>query len=166
MEYNGQFFAMICFSSDKSRRVYESHKNRFSQMTVEITQKPIDVNELIERTRDENAGALVTFQGTVRKMTGDLEVESLTYDAYGEMAVKKIVEIVVDAKKKFNVIGINIIHRIGKVDLTQDSVAICCSAPHRKEAFLACEYVIDEIKVRVPIWKKDNTPEGKSRWRD
>ncbi len=135
-------------------------------MTVAITRSPLEINELIEQTRNENAGALVTFQGTVRKMTGDLEVESLTYDAYVEMAVKKMEEIVAAAKETFDIIDINIIHRIGNVKLTEDSVAICCSSPHRKEAFRACEFVIDQIKANVPIWKKDVTPEGKSRWRD
>lgn len=135
-------------------------------MTVEITQAPIDVHALIEKTRNDNAGAIVTFQGTVRRMTGDLEVESLTYDAYVEMASKKIEEIIASAKEKFDIIDINVVHRTGNVKLKEDSVVICCSSPHRKEAFRACEFAIDEIKVKTPIWKKDVTPEGKSRWRD
>ncbi len=135
-------------------------------MSIEITESPIDVYSLIERTRNNNAGALVTFQGTVRRMTGDLEVESLTYESYREMAIKTINEILQEALHKYDVIEINVVHRLGNVKLKEDSVAICCSAPHRKEAFRACEFVIDEIKTRVPIWKKDVTPEGSEKWRD
>lgn len=148
------------------QRVYEVRQNRTPTMIVEITQSPIDVNNLVERTRNENAGALVTFQGTVRKMTDELEVESLTYDAYTEMAVKKIEEIARFAIEKYNVLDINVIHRTGNVKITEDSVVICCSSPHRKEAFQACEYVINQIKTNVPIWKKDVKPDGTSNWRD
>lgn len=135
-------------------------------MSVEITDSPIDISLLIERTRNMEAGALVTFQGTVRRMTGDLEVESLTYEGYREMAIKIIEEIVSSAMKEFDVIEINVVHRLGNVKLQEDSVAICCSAPHRKDAFRACEFVIDQLKTKAPIWKKDITPDGGSAWRD
>lgn len=135
-------------------------------MSVEITDSPVDISALIEKTRNGEAGALVTFQGTVRRMTGDLEVESLTYEGYREMAIRKIDEIVASALKRFDVLEINVVHRLGNVKLKEDSVAICCSSKHRKDAFKACEFVIDEIKTIAPIWKKDITPDGASKWRD
>lgn len=135
-------------------------------MTVEVTDSPIDIARLIEKTRNADAGALVTFQGTVRKFSGNVEVVSLDYESYKEMAIKQMNDIVGTAVKRFGVLEINVVHRIGNVKLTEDSVAICCSSPHRKEAFEACRFVIDEIKEKVPIWKKDITPQGVPKWRD
>lgn len=135
-------------------------------MTVELTDSAIDISALIEKTRNDQAGAIVTFQGTVRRYSGELEVESLTYESYREMALKTIYDIVKEATEKYHVLEINVIHRLGNVKLTEDSVAICVATPHRKQAFRACEYIIDEIKTRVPIWKKDITPGGEQKWRD
>lgn len=135
-------------------------------MFVTITESPIDINNLIEKTRNEDAGAIVTFQGTVRRFTGELEVESLIYESYKEMAEKTMIKICQDALEKYNVIDINVVHRIGKIELEEDSVAICVASAHRKDAFLACEYVIDTIKEKVPIWKKDVTPKGEQQWHD
>ncbi len=135
-------------------------------MFISITESPIDAKELIERTRNENAGAIVTFQGTVRRFTGELEVESLVYDSYREMAEKTIREICEEALEKFKVLDINVIHRVGKVDLTEDSIVICVASAHRKDAFHACEFVIDTIKEKAPIWKMDITSQGKKQWRD
>jgi molybdopterin synthase catalytic subunit len=135
-------------------------------MFVTITESPIDINNLIEKTRNEDAGAIVTFQGTVRRFTGELEVESLIYESYNEMAEKTMIKICQDALEKYNVIDINVVHRIGKIELKEDSVAICVASAHRKDAFLACEYVIDTIKEKVPIWKKDVTPKGEQQWHD
>ncbi len=135
-------------------------------MFVTITESPIDINNLIEKTRNEDAGAIVSFQGTVRRFTGELEVESLIYESYNEMAEKTMIKICQDALEKYNVIDINVVHRIGKIELKEDSVAICVASAHRKDAFLACEYVIDTIKEKVPIWKKDVTPKGEQQWHD
>lgn len=135
-------------------------------MYVTISDAPINIDELIQKTRNPDAGAIVTFQGTVRRFTGDLEVESLIYESYREMAERTIMSICRDAVEKFGVTDINVVHRIGKVLLTEDSVAICVSSPHRKDAFLACEYVIDTIKEKAPVWKMDVTPNGKKHWRD
>lgn len=135
-------------------------------MTVQLTDSEIELDMLINKTRNESAGAIVTFQGTVRKKSGEIEVESLTYESYRDMALKTIEQIVKEAIESYGVLDINVVHRLGNVKLTEDSVAICVASAHRKEAFKACEYVIDEIKTRVPIWKKDITPEGKELWRD
>lgn len=135
-------------------------------MNVTITETPIDINHLIEETRNENAGAVVTFQGTVRKYSEDLEVEALIYQSYREMAEKTIREICQEAIDEYKVLDINVIHRIGRIELKEDSVAICVASAHRKDAFLACEFVINTIKEKVPIWKKDVSTDGKKQWRD
>ncbi len=135
-------------------------------MFISISEAPIDVNYLIERTRNQHAGAIVTFQGTVRRFTGDLEVESLVYESYREMAEKALREICLEAIEKYKVLDINVIHRIGKIGLTEDSIIICVASAHRKDAFRACEYVIDTVKEKAPIWKMDVTPQGQKKWRD
>ncbi len=135
-------------------------------MFISISETPVDVEGLIEKTRNENAGAIVTFQGTVRRYTEKLEVESLVYDSYREMAEKTIKEICEEAVKKFDILDVNVVHRVGKVILLEDSVVICVAAAHRKDAFRACEFIIDAIKERAPIWKMDVTPHGEKRWRD
>ncbi|MCW6169250.1 MAG: molybdenum cofactor biosynthesis protein MoaE [Thermoplasmatales archaeon] len=133
-------------------------------MDVTIQKNKINIEELIEKTRSEKAGAIVTFQGTVRKFTDSIEVKSLFYDSYPEMAVKMIRSIMEDATNKYKILDVNVIHRIGEIGLCEDSVAICVSSQHRKEAFLACEYVIDMIKEKAPIWKKDILQSGGSKW--
>ncbi|MCL4420267.1 MAG: molybdenum cofactor biosynthesis protein MoaE [Candidatus Thermoplasmatota archaeon] len=133
-------------------------------MNVTIQKNKINVEELIEKTRSEKAGAIVTFQGTVRKFTDSTEVKSLFYESYPEMAVKLIRSIIDDAINKYKILDVNIIHRIGEVGLGEDSIAICVSSEHRKEAFLAGEYVINMIKEKAPIWKKDILASGESKW--
>lgn len=133
-------------------------------MMAKIQRDRIDIEELVEMTRNVESGALVTFQGTVRKFSGDTEVVSLHYEAYEDMAVSKMNRILEDAKEKFGVIDINVIHRIGDLSLTEDSVVICVSSEHRADAFKACKYVIDAIKTDVPIWKQDIASSGEKKW--
>lgn len=133
-------------------------------MMAKIQSERIDVNALIEMTRNTESGALVTFQGTVRRFSGDTEVVSLHYEAYEDMAMKMLEAILKDAKDRFGVTDINVIHRIGNLSLTEDSVVICVSSEHREDAFKACRYVIDTIKTDVPIWKQDITGSGEKKW--
>ncbi len=133
-------------------------------MMVKIQEGKIDLQELIDMTRNAESGALVTFQGTVRRFSGDTEVTSLHYEAYEDMAVKKMKRILDEAREKFSVMDINVIHRIGNIPLTEDSVAICVSSEHREDAFKACKHVIDSIKTDVPIWKQDIVPNGEKKW--
>ena len=124
---------------------------------IKIQESPINVNWLIKNVRNIEAGAIVTFLGTVRKHdeTSDREIEALRYDAYNDMAIKKIEEIINEAKKMYNIIDVCIIQRVGLIKLKEDSIGIAVSSVHRKEAFKACEYIIDKIKVIPPIWKKE-----------
>jgi molybdopterin synthase catalytic subunit len=115
-----------------------------------VTDQPLVIDELIERVRDPRAGAVVTFLGVTR------EVTELEYEAYREMAERQIAEIVAGAIERHGLCAVAAEHRVGTVPLSEPSVAIAVSAPHRDAAFAGAREVIDEIKARVPIWKKED----------
>ncbi len=123
-------------------------------MKVSLSTEPIRREEIVSSIRSESSGAIMTFTGIVRKTERD-DFESLFYEAYEEMAVKEMQKICRDALKRFSITDIAMSHRIGNIVIGDESVFIAVSAPHRKEAFLACEYAIDSLKKSVPIWKKD-----------
>ena len=116
---------------------------------VRVTDRPLSLDPLIERVRDPRAGAVVTFLGVTR------EVSQLDYEAYAEMAERKLEEIVAAAIKRHGLCAAAAEHRIGVVPLSEPSVAVAASAPHRDAAFSGAREIIDEIKAKAPIWKKE-----------
>ena len=116
---------------------------------VRITSDPLSLDALRERVRDPRAGAIVTFEGVTR------EVEQLEYEAYAEMAQSQIAEIVAAAVDRHGLCAAAAEHRVGVVPLSEPSVAIAVSAPHRAEAFAAAREIIDQIKAQAPIWKRE-----------
>jgi MoaE-MoaD fusion protein len=114
-----------------------------------LTVDPISVDGLLERVRDPRAGAVVTFLGVTR------EVSELDYEAYVEMASERIHAIVTEAGERHDVCRAAAEHRVGRVPLSEPSVAVAVSAPHRAEAFAAAREIIDRIKAEVPIWKQE-----------
>ncbi|MFL5829811.1 MAG: molybdenum cofactor biosynthesis protein [Solirubrobacteraceae bacterium] len=116
---------------------------------VRVTDQPLSLDPLIERVRDPRAGAVVTFLGVTR------EVAQLDYEAYAEMAERKLEEIVAAAIKRHGLCAAAAEHRIGVVPLSEPSVAVAASAPHRDAAFSGAREIIDEIKAKAPIWKKE-----------
>jgi MoaE-MoaD fusion protein len=116
---------------------------------VRVTDAPLELDPLIERVRDARAGAIVSFLGVTR------EVGELNYEAYAEMAEKEIVAIVERAIDRHGLCAAAAEHRIGTVSLSEPSVAVVASAPHRDAAFAGAREMIDEIKARAPIWKKE-----------
>ena len=122
-----------------------------------VTSEPLSVDGLIARVRDPRAGAVVTFQGVTRG------VEQLEYEAYAEMAEPRIEAILREAIERHGLCGAAAEHRIGTVPLSEPSVAVAVSAPHRGEAFTAAREVIDRIKAEAPIWKKE-IEGGEERW--
>lgn len=114
-----------------------------------VTTEPLTLDPLVELVRDPRAGAVVTFSGVTR------EVPELEYEAYAEMAERQMAEIVARAIERHGLCAAAVEHRIGMVPLSEASVAIAVSAPHRQEAFEGGREIIDEIKARVPIWKKE-----------
>ncbi len=120
-----------------------------------VTHKPLNLQELVDFVTDPEAGAIVTFVGTTRNNNEGRRVIALDYDAYPEMAEKELARIGEQAKKKWQIRRMGIIHRIGPVQITEPSVIIAVSAAHRADAFEACRFGIEEIKTTVPIWKKE-----------
>ncbi len=117
---------------------------------VRVTDQPLSLDALLEHVRDPRAGAVVTFLGVTR------EVDELDYEAYAEMAQRKIEEIVTAAVQRHGVCAAAAEHRIGVVPLSEPSVAIAVSAPHREAAFAAGREIIDQIKAQAPIWKRED----------
>ncbi len=120
-----------------------------SALHVRVTDEPLTLDPLIERVRDPRAGAIVSFLGVTR------EVTELEYEAYVEMAEKEIAAIVERAIGRHGLCAAAAEHRVGTVPLSEPSVAVVASAPHRDAAFAGAREMIDEIKARAPIWKKE-----------
>ena len=131
---------------------------------VEITEAPIDFAAVAERVRSDLAGAVCVFLGTVREMTGDRRTASLDYEAYPVMAVRKMEELEAEARRRWPVIEVVLVHRVGHLDLGEISVAVAVSTPHRGHAFEACRWLIDTLKEVVPIWKKELWADGTEEW--
>lgn len=126
----------------------------------QLTSSPI----LPPQSSAHEAGGFVTFEGRVRSQTGGRQVLRLEYEAYPEMAEREGEALAAEAVERFGLISAGIIHRVGVLDLGEMAVWIGTAAPHRRAAFAACEWLIDELKHRVPIWKKEIFADGESDW--
>lgn len=131
---------------------------------IELTDNPIDTGAVLDAVRSPDAGAAVLFLGTARRTTGDRETASLEYECYREMAQTTLADLEREARRRWSLLGCAIAHRLGLVDIGQTSVAIAVSSAHRRPAFEAGQWLIDQIKQVVPIWKKENWADGTSQW--
>lgn len=129
-----------------------------------LTCDPIDHHAVTEHVRRDSCGAVALFLGTVRDLTGDERTVFLEYEAYGPMAEKKLAEIEAEARARWPIGEIALVHRLGRLGVGEISVAVAVSCPHRADAFEACRYAIDRLKEVVPIWKKDIAPTGREAW--
>jgi MoaE-MoaD fusion protein len=120
-----------------------------------LTQSQVDLATVVAEVTDERAGAIATFLGTVRSQSRGRDVIALEYEAYEEMAEEVMAEIAADVKARYELSEVAIAHRLGRVEIGEASVAIAVSAPHRHDALAACRDVIDTLKERVPLWKKE-----------
>ena len=127
-----------------------------------IVDAPIASDALYDEVLKDYNGAVVTFCGVVRNHSGETSTDFLVYDAYKEMAEKKMSEIGEQAKKQWNIEDVAILHRIGRLEIGEISVLIAVASPHRAEAFDACRYIIDKLKETVPIWKKEVGENGEA----
>ncbi len=129
---------------------------------IKIQREDFSVEDLVEemKKKSKNVGAIVTFLGVVREFSKGREVLELEYEVYDEMAIKTLEEIRKEAIERFKVIDVFIVHRYGRIKVNENIVLIVVGAVHRREAFEACMFCIDEIKRRAPIWKKEKTREG------
>jgi molybdopterin synthase catalytic subunit len=131
---------------------------------IQLTDNQIDFGAVVERVRSPSAGAVVLFLGTAREWTGGRQTESLEYEAYVPMAERKLAEVAEEAKQRWNLTGLAVVHRIGHLEIGEVSVAVAASSAHRQDAFAACQYLIDRIKQVVPIWKCENWADGTREW--
>ena len=131
---------------------------------IELTDTPIDFTALTDSVRSTKAGAVVLFMGTVREITGDVRTSSLYYEAFTEMAIQCMQKLEQDAREKYSVTDIAISHRTGQLLPGDISVAIAVSSPHRAAAFEAGRWLIDTLKEQVPVWKQEQSPDGRTEW--
>jgi molybdopterin synthase catalytic subunit/molybdopterin converting factor small subunit len=120
-----------------------------------LSDEPLSLDRAVDEVRDNRAGAIATFTGTTRIRSRDRDVQYLDYEAYEGMAEGLMSEIAAELGERYELCGIAIHHRIGRVQIGETSVVIAVSAPHRADALAACKDAIDELKQRVPLWKKE-----------
>jgi molybdopterin synthase catalytic subunit len=126
---------------------------------IEIIEQDFSLDEMIKKAKRTDAGAVVTFLGTVR----DDGIEMMELESFRESALQELESIRGEAVGRFGLKSAEIIHRVGLLTVGDNIVAIVCSAAHRDEAFLGCRYIIEELKKRAPIWKKEIGENGE-RW--
>ena len=122
---------------------------------IRITEEKIDEQELIRFVKSEEDGAVVTFSGVTRSINKGKEVRKLEYQAHGPMAERKMCEILVEVRLKWDISRCFVVHRVGTVLVGETSMVLCLASKHRSEAFLAAQYFVERLKTIVPIWKKE-----------
>jgi len=125
---------------------------------VRLVHEPIDLAALQEATDAD--GAVCLFVGVVRNENRGRPVERLEYEAYEDMALPLMVEIAEETRRRYPVSRVRLVHRLGRLEIGDPSVAVAVTSPHRGEAFAACRFAIDTLKARVPIWKKEHYADG------
>jgi molybdopterin synthase catalytic subunit len=129
-----------------------------------ITSDPIDPDSLKQKLTADRAGACACFEGWVRDLNEGEAVDALEYETHAAIAETEGEAVIAEAMEKFAVIAVYGIHRVGKLAIGDCAVWVGVSSKHRGAAFDACRYVIDEIKHRLPIWKKEHYRKGESAW--
>lgn len=132
---------------------------------IRITNNRLSLQEIMFELEDNSAGALSIFIGNVRNRGKSGNVSEIYYEAYSEMAEQKMREIENEAQTKWGIKKLVAIHRIGNIKVGESSIIIGVSSEHRHEAFEACKYIINNVKTRVPIWKKEISKESQ-KWAD
>ncbi|MBE3555545.1 MAG: molybdenum cofactor biosynthesis protein MoaE [Firmicutes bacterium] len=127
---------------------------------VKVVQEPIEADRLVQRVSGPQIGGIDLFIGTVRGITERQETRYLEYAAYEAMAVEEMQRICDEALQRWPEVLLAAEHRVGHLEVGEVAVAVAAGAPHRADAFAACRFVIDAIKSRAPIWKKEVTPSG------
>ena len=135
-------------------------------MRARITRDPIDPAAVMAAVGDDRDGAALLFLGVVRNHNDGRAVSGMSYDAYVEMAESVLDDILEEAANRSGSDRLFAVHRIGALAVGEPSVAIAVSTPHRAEAYDASRYVIEQIKQRLPVWKREHYVEGGERWLD
>ena len=122
---------------------------------IRVQTEPIDVAAVMAAVEGSGQGAVVSFVGRVRDHTGDKDVTHLDYEAYGEMAERELQQLADEARAEHGAEQVAVVHRTGRLEIGDAAVAIAVSSAHRPAAFESCRWLIDTLKERVPIWKKE-----------
>jgi molybdopterin synthase catalytic subunit len=130
---------------------------------IEISEEDFSIEEMVEKAKRRDTGAVVSFLGTVRDNHKDGCLLGMEVEAYREAALEELERIRKEALERFDLKSVDVVHRVGSLSVGDNIVIIVCSAPHRTAAFLGCEYVLEELKRRVSIWKKE-IGEEEDRW--
>jgi len=133
-------------------------------MRSAVVDRPLDPCALMAEVASHSHGATVLFVGTVRDVNDGAEVRALDYSAYGAMADRELRTIIDEALDQWPAADVVVEHRIGALQLGDVSVAIAAAHPHRAEAFDAARYVIEELKKRLPVWKREHYADGRTEW--
>ncbi|MFK7885335.1 MAG: molybdenum cofactor biosynthesis protein MoaE [Gammaproteobacteria bacterium] len=133
-------------------------------MSMSVQDTPIDVDALRRAMTDVTCGAFTSFEGWIRNHNEGQDVLRLEYEVYEPLALKEGERLIAQAVERFGVTNARVVHREGLLELGDCAVWVGVSAPHRDEAFAACRFLIDETKVRLPIWKKEHYVDGHSGW--
>ena len=136
-------------------------------MSIRVQTGDFDLGTEIRRLRQDNpsVGAVSSFVGLVRDVSGSAAVSEMTLEHYPGMTEKALAEIEAEARKRWNLIDTLVIHRIGPLRPTDQIVLVAVASAHRHDAFAACEFIMDYLKTRAPFWKKEQTPAG-AHWVD
>lgn len=129
-----------------------------------LSPTPLEKLILKNKLSSVESGGVTTFEGLVRNHNDGKKVIALEYEAFEKLALKEANKILKEAKSKFEVLEAKCFHRVGKLSIGEMAVWVSVSAAHRDSAFKACRYIIDEIKTRLPIWKKEYYKNGDSGW--
>lgn len=129
-----------------------------------LTHEPIDVDLIRLNVMDEGAGAVVIFEGRVRNTHQGKKVRALHYEAYPKLALNVFEQITNDAQTRWKLSCVDIAHRVGALKVGEVAVAVVVASPHRKEAFEACAFLIEELKKKAPIWKKEFYEDESEQW--
>lgn len=136
-------------------------------MHTRMTSDPIDVAGVLAAVGSAADGAVLLFLGTVRERNDDRPVTGMRYESYAAMAEPVLAEIAAEAAAQAGSDRMAVVHRTGELGIGEVSVAIAVSTPHREQAFAAARYIIEQIKVRLPVWKHEHYADtGESRWLD
>lgn len=127
---------------------------------IKLQREDIGIQKVLKSVKGPSSGGVVTFVGTVRDNAKGRKVAKMNIEVYEAMALKQLEDIKNEAIEKFGVHKVTVVHRYGELLVGDNIVYIAVAAGHREEAFKACQYIIDELKQRIPIWKKETTPDG------
>jgi molybdopterin synthase catalytic subunit len=148
---------LVCAPCKTNHRLDRQHM-------IQITIQSIDLGALLPLASHPDCGAQVMFVGTTRRWTGEIETAYLEYEAYEQLALQKLRELESAARQRWPLREVILVHRVGRVEVAEPSVAVLVASPHRAEAFEAAKWLIDELKHQVPIWKQEHYVQNGAEW--